>query len=487
MKHYFSIANFLIGNGVQRYDSVMGTTVVFDTSTFQPLLNQMNMWSRGNKGEVENLFSNGTIPNKFIDSWGIETAKIIANEFIYYINNAEQSNDWNGNVSIFTHSYIWELANNWSTATTITAGILDVINNNWSTITTIAADISDDLNHRNFFKQINNGDNMKDFKNAENLLNKYGYKNYPDDAELFLNHLKDGLKLSTYTYTDNYWLSKKLHMVHSDKTNAISSCEDLYGVFDKMGYNMLREVVQKQFFKTLERNDVLNVMKKMGELSKYISVGGFYHSKILELIDDYKESALKSSSENIKVKTDNNNNEKSSTTTPSFHCSTLVDELYEAGVPLTEQNYKKGTSLTYNIKSLLNADDTLSMLKNLDYPAKYYEQSYYTYFTTSESNKVALIKSALEKVGYEVGLGDQKALENFLEDLVQNNTTLKELNLTYIPKPQEFFEKSIDYYIGREHYQYVCVNPDKQHYDKCIELQDQFGIEFFGYEIEITN
>jgi hypothetical protein len=48
--------------------------------------------------------------------------------------------------------------------------------------------------------------------------------------------------------------------------------------------------VQKQFFRTLEKNDVLNTMKKMGELSEYTSEYGFYHSKILNLIDDYNSN-----------------------------------------------------------------------------------------------------------------------------------------------------------------------------------------------------
>jgi hypothetical protein len=45
----------------------------------------------------------------------------------------------------------------------------------------------------------------------------------------------------------------------------------------------------------------------------------------------------------------------------------------------------------------------------------------------------------------------------------------------------------IDFHLGREHYQYVCAKPDKNHYEKCLKLQEQFDIEFFGYEIEMTH
>jgi len=142
--------------------------------------------------------------------------------------------------------------------------------------------------------------------NPRTLLDKYGYENYAPNPELFLTHLKDGKKLLEYTSTLYYIKNKEIDNPFKTKSLIDTfldtifpkrfGCEWLYKIFDKMGYdkmgynNMQYVDVQKQFFRTLEKNDVLNTMKKMGELSEYTSEYGFYHSKILNLIDDYNSN-----------------------------------------------------------------------------------------------------------------------------------------------------------------------------------------------------
>ena len=123
MKHYYSIANFMVGT----FTNILNKFFYTETNqTYQQLLGEMTAWSQGNNTKY--LFNNNTIPQHFVDSWGADLARNIANEFINQIINLEDPSDgWNGDLLHTTPLSLPQLIMDWSTVTTIGAGILDTI------------------------------------------------------------------------------------------------------------------------------------------------------------------------------------------------------------------------------------------------------------------------------------------------------------------------------------------------------------------------
>ncbi len=123
MKYYYSIANFAVGTFTNIFNKFFYT----ETQTYQQLFGEMLIWSRGNNVSVENLVNSNIIPQQFIDSWGEDLARNITNEFTYHILNLEHSNNWNGDLLHTIPLSLPQVIMDWSTVTTIGAGILDTI------------------------------------------------------------------------------------------------------------------------------------------------------------------------------------------------------------------------------------------------------------------------------------------------------------------------------------------------------------------------
>ncbi len=123
MKYYYSIANFAVGTFTNIFNKFFYT----ETQTYQQLFGEMLIWSRGNNVSVENLVNSNIIPQQFVDSWGEDLARNITNEFTYHILNLEHSNNWNGDLLHTIPLSLPQVIMDWSTVTTIGAGILDTI------------------------------------------------------------------------------------------------------------------------------------------------------------------------------------------------------------------------------------------------------------------------------------------------------------------------------------------------------------------------
>jgi hypothetical protein len=75
-------------------------------------------------------------------------------------------------------------------------------------------------------------------------------------------------------------------------------------------------------------------------------------------------------------------------------CEELVYKLYSVGVPLSIDKALAVDFVTYNIESLLKADDTLKMLKNL-YPDMHNQKSFFSPYASTETIIEALKKNWL--------------------------------------------------------------------------------------------
>ena len=79
-----------------------------------------------NENDLTN-FINGIKPYKFSYNWDAYTMNKIGEEFNYYICNAEYSTGWNGELFHTIPLSLPQVIMDWSTVTTIGAGILDTI------------------------------------------------------------------------------------------------------------------------------------------------------------------------------------------------------------------------------------------------------------------------------------------------------------------------------------------------------------------------
>ena len=126
MKHYYSIANFMVGT----FTNIFNKFFYIETDqTNQQLLGEITAWSQGNNAKC--LFNKNTIPQQFVDSWGADLAKNIADEFINQVINLEDPSDtWNEDLLHTTKHNLSlpQFIMDFSTITTIGAGILDTIN-----------------------------------------------------------------------------------------------------------------------------------------------------------------------------------------------------------------------------------------------------------------------------------------------------------------------------------------------------------------------
>ena len=122
MRHYYSIANFLMGGVTKIYDDYFSS---YNHQTYQQLLGQFTVMARGQVGVNA---AEGIISQNFINQWGNNLAQQVATEWNHCVYNLENSTEWNGDaVAIQHHTSLWNFVSEWSTFTTIAAGLSDGI------------------------------------------------------------------------------------------------------------------------------------------------------------------------------------------------------------------------------------------------------------------------------------------------------------------------------------------------------------------------
>jgi hypothetical protein len=101
----------------------------YHNQTNQQLFGQLTVYLRrpDAKAKLDNLI-NGIQPVNFPYQWNNTTTQYIANEFNYFITIQDNSPNWNGEArSVINNTTAFQLISDWSTTTTITAGVLDAI------------------------------------------------------------------------------------------------------------------------------------------------------------------------------------------------------------------------------------------------------------------------------------------------------------------------------------------------------------------------
>ena len=126
MRHYYSIANFLAGIGIEIYDNYFSSY----GETYQQLLGEMLGWSQGHTGEVQAIFNNNVLPELFVNQWGNNLTRTIVKQFKHQYIEYENGNikGWNGDAAaIMQHTSLWNFMSKWNNVATIVAGVSDVI------------------------------------------------------------------------------------------------------------------------------------------------------------------------------------------------------------------------------------------------------------------------------------------------------------------------------------------------------------------------
>ena len=121
VRHYYSIANFLMGVGTKIYDNYFSS---YYDQTYQQLFGQFTAIA---KGQVAANAEQGIIPQNLINQWGNNLAQQVATEWKHFVWNLEHSPRWDGGASPMIHTSLWNFMSEWSTVTTIAAGVIDEI------------------------------------------------------------------------------------------------------------------------------------------------------------------------------------------------------------------------------------------------------------------------------------------------------------------------------------------------------------------------
>ena len=121
VRHYYSIANFLMGVGTKIYDNYFSS---YYDQTYQQLFGQFTTIA---KGQVAANAEQGIIPQNLINQWGNNLAQQVATEWKHFVWNLEHSPRWDGGASPMIHTSLWNFMSEWSTVTTIAAGVIDEI------------------------------------------------------------------------------------------------------------------------------------------------------------------------------------------------------------------------------------------------------------------------------------------------------------------------------------------------------------------------
>jgi hypothetical protein len=126
MKHYYSIANFAVGALTNGYNYLFST---YHNETNQQLFGQLTTYLKGYKAEqtLSDLI-NGIRPADFPYQWDAQTMQRIGDELMHVLQGLEHYDNWNGEArSVINNTTAFQLISDWSTTTTITAGVLDAI------------------------------------------------------------------------------------------------------------------------------------------------------------------------------------------------------------------------------------------------------------------------------------------------------------------------------------------------------------------------
>ncbi len=127
MKHYYSIANFVGGIFTKAYGYLYPQ---YNFYTNQQLFGQLTTYLKGgNIKETLNNLTQGIKLANFPYNWNDTTIRYIANEYEHCIEDLQHSYGWDSgayNYFIFTNPLV-KFISDWSTTTTITAGIVDII------------------------------------------------------------------------------------------------------------------------------------------------------------------------------------------------------------------------------------------------------------------------------------------------------------------------------------------------------------------------
>jgi|APCry1669188879_1035177.scaffolds.fasta_scaffold20000_2 hypothetical protein len=124
VRHYYSIANFLAGMGIKIYDNYFSS---YNNQTYQQLFGQFTAIARG---PVAYNAAQGILPQDLINQWGNNLAQQVATEWEHWALNVEHSPGWNGDAFAtvtLLHTSLWNFMSEWSTVTTIAAGVIDGI------------------------------------------------------------------------------------------------------------------------------------------------------------------------------------------------------------------------------------------------------------------------------------------------------------------------------------------------------------------------
>ena len=123
VRHYYSIANFLMGVGTKIYDNYFSS---YYDQTYQQLFGQFTAIARG---QVAANVAQGILPQNLINQWGNNLAQQVATEWKHYVWNLEHSPGWDGDAvaTVLHHTSLWNFMSEWSTVTTIAAGVIESV------------------------------------------------------------------------------------------------------------------------------------------------------------------------------------------------------------------------------------------------------------------------------------------------------------------------------------------------------------------------
>ena len=113
---------------MSQYDGYNYLFRTYHNETNQQLFGQLTVYLKGYSIEqnLEDLI-NGIKTEGFPYQWDNAVMKFIAKEYSYFITEGEHSDNWNGEAASWLNTSAFQLISDWSTTTTITAGVLDTI------------------------------------------------------------------------------------------------------------------------------------------------------------------------------------------------------------------------------------------------------------------------------------------------------------------------------------------------------------------------